>query len=160
MNINGEYIKGYEHIIKGTSLQRDYQEFIKFFRYLRVYLEKEMSEFKFTGNIVENNMDYSYFQFSNEKLKNKGLKIVVVFVHKTCSYEVWLSGINRKIQVEYHKELINSSSKYTLTTDPTRLDYILKHIIISDCDYSNIDRLLDEIKSKTLVFIDDIQTIC
>lgn len=159
MNFNGECIKEYENIIKNTSLQRGYQEFLKFFRYLKIYLEKEMPEYKFTGNIVENNMDYSYFQFSNETLKSKGLKIVVVFVHKTCNYEVWLSGINRNVQIKYHKELIDSDNKYTLTTDPTRLDYILKHIIISDCDYSNIDRLLNEIKSETLNFIEDIQSL-
>lgn len=159
MNVNGKYLKEYENIMKSTNLQRDYQEFIKFFRYLKIYLEKEMPEYKFTGNIVENNMDYSYFQFSNETLKSKGLKIVIVFVHKTCNYEVWLSGINRKVQVQYHKELLNSYSKYTITSDPTRLDYILKHIIISDCDYSNIDRLIHEIKSETLNFIEDVQSL-
>lgn len=159
MNFNSKYLKEYENIMKSTNLQRDYQEFIKFFRYLKIYLEKEMQKYKFTGNIVENNMDYSYFQFSDETLKSKGLKIVIVFVHKTCNYEVWLSGINRNVQVKYHKELMDSDNKYTLTSDPTRLDYILKHIIISNSDYSNIDSLLNEIKSETLNFIEDIQSL-
>lgn len=86
--INIEYISEYKEIIKNTNLQKGYQEFIKVFKYLRVNLEKEMPDFKFTGNIVENNMDYSYFQFTNNQLKEKGLKIVFTFVHKTFTYEI------------------------------------------------------------------------
>ena len=82
ITINTNYIEEYKKIIQTTNLQKGYQEIIKFFRYLRNYLQKEMNDFYFTGNIVENNMDYSYFQFTNENLKKKGLKIVFVFLHK------------------------------------------------------------------------------
>lgn len=68
ITINTNYIEEYKKIIQTTNLQRGYQELIKFFRYLRNYLQKEMTNFNFTTNIVENNMDYSYFQFTNENL--------------------------------------------------------------------------------------------
>ncbi len=159
MNINGNYIKEYQNIIQTTNLQKCYQEFIKFFRYLKIYLEKAMTDYKFTGNIVENNMDYSYFQFSNEELKNKGLKIVVVFVHKSCNYEVWLSGLNREIQVKYYNMLKGNYGKYTLTTNPNGLDYILKNILINNSDYNDIDKLLIQIKSKIVNFITDVKSV-
>ena len=74
ITINTNYIEEYKKIIQTTNLQKGYQEIIKFFRYLRNYLQKEMNDFYFTGNIVENNMDYSYFQFTNENLKKKRIK--------------------------------------------------------------------------------------
>jgi hypothetical protein len=159
MDINGEYIKEYYSIMKNTSLQRSYQEFIKFFKYLRIYLEKEMAEYKFTGNIIENNMDYSYFQFSDEELKSKGLKIVVVFIHKLCNYEVWLSGLNREIQVKYYNKLIKNHKKYSLTTNPEKFDYILKNTIYDEENYDNVSKMLIEMKNKILSFINDVKKL-
>jgi hypothetical protein len=159
MDINGDYIKEYESIMESTNLQRGYQELIKFFRYLKIYLEKEMTDYKFTGNIVENNMDYSYFQFYNEIFKNKGLKIVVVYVHKTCNYEVWLSGINRQTQVKYYEKIKGKKYKYELTSDPNRFDYILKEKIIEECNYKDLNNLLIKMSNKIQCFIDDIKAI-
>lgn len=105
MKTNGNYIMEYKNIIQSTNLKKGYQEFIKFFRYLRAYLAKELKDYNFTSNIVENNMDYSYFQFTNQKLKAKGLKIVVAFDHQKFIYEVWLSGINRKVQTAYYDKI-------------------------------------------------------
>ncbi len=59
MKINANYINEYKKLIQSTNLQKGYQEFVKFFRGLRTYLSGNMSDYKFTGNIVENNMDYS-----------------------------------------------------------------------------------------------------
>lgn len=155
MKVNNEYINEYKEIIQTTELQRGYQEFIKFFRYLRINLEKQFNEYTFTGNIVENGMDYSYFQFTNKKLKSKGLKIVIAFVHKNFSYEVWLSGFNRNIQNEYFNMLVKTHQKYTLTNNPNRTDYILKTNIISNYNYDNLDELLKEMKLSITKFIND-----
>ena len=61
ISININYIEEYKNIIENTNLQKGYQEIIKLFKNLKIYFEKEMPKFKFTPNIVENNMDYSYF---------------------------------------------------------------------------------------------------
>lgn len=159
MKVNKEYIKSYKEIIQTTDLQRGYQEFIKFFRYLRIYLEKEFKEYTFTGNIVENNMDYSYFQFTNKELKIKGLKIVIAFVHNKFNYEVWLSGFNRNIQNEYFNTLKNKHQNYILTNNPNRTDYILKANIIANYDYDNLDELLKEMKTSIAEFINDLKTL-
>jgi hypothetical protein len=160
MEINKASIEEYKTIIQSTNLQIGYQELIKFFRYLRVYLEKEMTGFKFTGNIVENNMDYSYFQFTAEEFSEKGLKIVVAFIHKEFIYEVWLSGGNRKIQSDYHAKLSGSPQIYALTNDPNRTDYILKKEIDVEYDYDDLDRLLVDMKKSISIFIEDMKKTC
>lgn len=159
MKINKEYINEYRKIMQTTNLQRGYQEFIKLFRYLKIYFEKELKEYTFTSNIVENNMDYSYFQFTNKELKVKGLKIVISFVHKEFDYEVWLSGFNRDIQNKYFKILEEKNHKYTLTNDPNRTDYILKTNIISNYDYDNLEDMLKQMKNSVTEFINDLTNL-
>lgn len=157
MKINSNYINDYKNIIQTTNLQKGYQEFVKFFRYLRTYLEKQMPGYIFTRNIVENNMDYSYFQFTNQSLKAKGLKIVIAFIHQSFTYEVWLSGVNRKVQNEYYNILRNRNViKYTLTNNPNKTDYILKNQIIKSCNYDNIDLLLKEMELNIIDFINNL----
>jgi hypothetical protein len=159
MKINKDYINEYKEIIQTTNLQKGYQEFVKFFRYLRTCLEKEFDGYSFTGSIVENTMDYSYFQFTDDALKSKGLKIVVAFVHCGFSYEVWLSGMNRRVQSEYFEMLKGKPLQYTLTADPNRIDYILKKTIDGELDYEHLDILISGMKTSIMEFIRDIKDL-
>lgn len=102
------------------------------FRYLRRELEKQMPEYTFQAGIVENAMDYAYFQFSNEDLKKAGLKIAVVFLHGEFQLEVWLSGVNRNAQCEWAQKLSNPLPPAQLTHDPKHTDYILRIRVESD----------------------------
>lgn len=152
MKINANYINEYKKLIQSTNLQKGYQEFVKFFRGLRTYLSGNMSDYKFTGNIVENNMDYSYFQFTNDELQSKGLKFVIAFTHNKFEYEVWLSGINRKTQINYHGKLSKAKHKYTMSPDPNRFDYILKDKLFDKVNYNDCEKLFDDAKNNIQVF--------
>lgn len=126
MKFNIELLNDYRRLIQTTNLQESYQEFIALFRYIRVEMEKQLPEYKFQGNIAENSMDYSYFQFTNDELKKKGLKIAVVFVHRDFQFEIWLSGFNRSIQCQYCKIWSNAIVPFELTDNPKKQDYILR----------------------------------
>ena len=152
ISININYIEEYKNIIENTNLQKGYQEIIKLFRYLKIYFEKEMPEFKFTSNIVENNMDYSYFQFTNDKLRENKLKIVFVFIHKDFKFQIWLSGINRNIQEKYFN--IYKNTKYNLSIDPNKTDYILYKDL--NFNYNNLEQSLICLKKEVYSFINDI----
>lgn len=144
-----------KELFKQQIYKKGYQEFIKFFRYLRIYLEQALPEYEFTSNITENNMDYSYFQFTNRELKAKGIKYVVAFVHLSFNYEVWLSGFNRKIQKELYSKIKNQKpNNYLLTDNPNSTDYVLKNLIVENCDYNELDQLLHEMKSGIVKFLD------
>lgn len=155
MVVNEKYINEYKKLITTTNLQKGYQEFIKFFRYLRNSLQKEMIDYKFTGNIVENNMDYSYFQFTDEILKGKGLKIVFVFVHKEFKYQIWLSGVNRQEQIKYFN-ICEKNMKHGLTTDPAKTDYIVSKDVETEFDYDNLEKVINSLKKEIYKFIYDI----
>jgi len=153
MKINGIYLNEYKNLIQSTNLQKGYQEFVSFFRAFRTFLAKNMSDYTFTGNIVENNMDYSYFQFTNDELKSKGLKFVIAFVHKEFTCEVWLSGMNRNVQINYHKKFLNLKSSFSLTPDPKKFDYILKKELFNEIDDENTDNLFEKSQTNIEEFI-------
>lgn len=150
------YVGEYERLIQTTNLQKGYQEFVAFFRQLRTYLQKEMPQYTFSGNIVENNMDYAYFQFTNDTLKKKRLKIVIAFVHGTFSYQIWLSGLNRQIQQNQYELLKATDHPYTLTDNPNKTDYILRTELIRECNYTNPEVSFLKIKENALRFIETI----
>jgi hypothetical protein len=154
MDIRFDYIREYAAILRTSPLQRDYREFVKFFRRLRVYLEKELPQFRFTGGITENGMDYAYFQFTDAAWKREGLKFVVAFVHGSFSLEVWLSGMNRETQARLHRQLQKSGSPYELSPDPNRFDYIVKEVVLTEGDFSGGDELFGRIRERVLRFAD------
>ncbi len=141
MDFDADLLSEYKKLLRTTNLREGYQEFIKLFHYIRAALEKSMPEYKFQGNIVENGMDYSYFSFTNDRLKEKGLKIAVIFVHKEFQFEVWLSGFNRKWQSKYYDLLKGRNIPFELTDDPTRKDYILRVTLERSVDISDGDLL-------------------
>lgn len=46
-------------------------------------------------------MDYTYFSFFNEYLKNHKLRIGIIINHEKMQFELWLMGQNASIQKEY-----------------------------------------------------------
>lgn len=153
--INTKYILEFKNIIQKTNLQKGYQEQMKLFRLLRLYLKKDLTNYVFSGNIVENNMDYAYFQFTDNIFKSKGLKIVIVFIYKDFEYEVWMSGYNRNIQNDYFRILKTIEHKYSITENPNKTDYILRYRITNNNNFSTFNQLLQEIKTGTQQFINN-----
>ena len=160
MEIRFEYIQEYESLLKTTHLQRDYQEFVKFFKQLRVSLEQALPDCSFLGVIMENGMDYSYFQFTNDALREQGLKIVIAYVHTTCSLEVWLSGVNRKTQASVFARLQKTGTNYEQTPDPNRFDYILKTKILPARGFSGGDDVFCDIRANVSRFLEDVSWLC
>ena len=58
-----------------TNIQESYQEIIKFIKHIRANLVIQMDDYDFSSKVVENQMDFSYFQATKKALKEKGLKI-------------------------------------------------------------------------------------
>lgn len=103
-------------------------------------------------------MDYAYFQFTDKKLKENGLKFVIAFLYKDFQYELWLSGYNRKIQSDLHKKFSKmESSRFALTANPLRTDYVLKQRF--DCnfiDFEDFDRSLEAFTKEARLIIENI----
>lgn len=65
------------------------------------------SEYK-TGNISPGYLDYTYFSFFNEFLRERKLRFGIVLNHDQLQFELWLMGQNVTIQEKYWQLLKNS----------------------------------------------------
>ncbi len=144
MELNEEMLKEYARLMKNTDMQKGYQEFIRLFRYVHTELKRMMPEYTFTQNIAENRMDFAYFQASDAELKDRGLKLQVVFIHAECRFEVWLSGYNRQVQKRMRDIFVNAGCPYELCTDPARNEYILHIPVSGDIPFWSADEVIRE----------------
>lgn len=126
MNFDPALLEMYRTLLQTTDLQKAYQEFIRLFRFLRNELEQQMPDFHFQSNLTENAMDYTYFSFTDPGLKEKGLKLVVVFDHKNFRLEVWLSGANRTAQCRWDEQWRACPPPMELTQDPNHTDFVVR----------------------------------
>lgn len=134
MIFNTTLLTTYKTLLQTTDLQLAYQEFSRFFRYLRDELEKQFPDCKFQSGISEKALDYTYFSFTNKRMKANGLKIVVLFNHKPFQMEVFISGYNRQYQCLWAKRLM-ANPPFELSLDPAHTDYIVR--IPVELDISN-----------------------
>lgn len=144
MNFDPALLEMYHILLKTTDLQKAYQEFVRLFHFLRNELERQLPGFRFQSNITENAMDYSYFSFTNPNLKEKGLKLVVAFVHKDFRFEVWLSGFNRAAQCRWVEYLRTCSLPIELTHDPHHTDFVVRLPV--ETDLSDGDEIVAAVK--------------
>ena len=118
MQFEQDSFREYKRIMETTNVQKCYQQILKLIRYISSKLEKEMPEYMFMGRVVENQMDFTYFQVTWESLKEAGLKIQVVFMHRTCEFEIWISGYSRKIQCSYYERLRYTECPFEMCANP------------------------------------------
>ncbi|HQF36274.1 MAG TPA: hypothetical protein PLL26_01360 [Candidatus Dojkabacteria bacterium] len=147
--MKNEYINAVielKKIIQSTNLLYNYRLHISFLKIIKDRMEKNLKEHTFSGMVVENGMDYSYFHFSSKQLKLKGLKFVFVFDYNSLDYQIWLSGMNRKIQEKYTAIFKEKKVRLTLTSNPLKTDYILKQVI--DLKYTEDEKVLSNILNK------------
>ena len=122
----------YKRIMDNTMIRSCYRQVMSLIKTIASVLEERLPAYRFMKRIVENQMDVTYFQLTNEQLKDRGLKIQVVFVHETCEFEVWMSGYN----------------PFLVSTDPARDDYIVKAVIKNKMTDADAESIVSEMQLK------------
>lgn len=145
METNHQLLKMYKNLIQTTQIQECYQYIMKLIHDIYTILKNDLNTFQFSNKVIENNMNFSYFQLTNPQLKKQGLKIQIIFIHQSCQFEVWLSGYNRHIQQQYYQRL-NSTCPFQLCEDPQKNNYIVKTPIIKDITIEDTQDIIAEIK--------------
>lgn len=145
METNHQLLKMYKNLIQTTQIQECYQYIMKLIHDIYTILKNDLNTFQFSNKVIENNMNFSYFQLTNPQLKKQGLKIQIIFIHQSCQFEVWLSGYNGHIQQQYYQKL-NSKCPFQLCENPQKNDYIVKIPIIKDITIDDTQDVINEIK--------------
>ncbi len=155
-----EHLNDYRRQLEKGEIQQAYRGLMEYMLSLRAYFQKQYPEYEVPGNLYFGYMDMTYFAIIPPELKQRKLKVALVFIHEAFRFEVWLSGANRQIQVEYSNLLRGRGwSKYKLTADPKASDSILEHILVAEPDFSDLDALTKVIEIGTVKFIGDLEDL-
>ncbi|MGB9342326.1 DUF7000 family protein [Trichococcus sp.] len=154
-----EYIKEYATQLRKGQIQKAYKGILTFMSVLRSYLESKYPDYN-AGSLYFGYMDMTYFAFTPADLKNKKLKIAVVYLHEKGVFEVWLAGINRKIQGEYIALMSRENiGKYKLSQVIPGVDSIIESTLVEKPDFDHPEELKKQIEKKAMEFIKDIISI-
>ncbi len=157
MKALNDYVEEYKKQLEKGDIQKAYRSIMDFIMSLRTYFEKKYSEYYVSGSIYYGYMDMTYFSFTPEALKEKKLKIAIVFIHESVSFEVWLSGYNKSIQEKYWKYFKEKKmKKYHVPEDIKGIDSIVDYKIKDKADFNDLNKLTSKIEKETLSFVKDI----
>ncbi|MBN1682727.1 hypothetical protein JW865_04150 [Candidatus Bathyarchaeota archaeon] len=153
-----EYMKEYKKQMEKGDIKEAYKGLIEYIMNLRTFFKNKYPEYSVSSNIYFGYMDMTYFSLFTELLKQRKLKIALVFIHETSRFEVWLSGVNKQVQTKYWKMFKEHKwSKYKLPPTTKGSDSILENVLIENPDFNNLDALTKQIDEGTIKFINDVE---
>ncbi|QKX06089.1 hypothetical protein HN014_14620 [Aquimarina sp. TRL1] len=147
-----QHIAEYNKQMKLGSIPKTYQKLMKYLMGLRAYFIRQYANEFVIGSFYQGYMDISYFPITPKVLKAQQLKIGLIFNHEKMQFENWLVGQNKQVQKEYWllcKE--QQWDQYPLSS--TAQNSIIKHPIIKNPDFEQLDILTKTIEKETLQFI-------
>jgi DNA gyrase inhibitor GyrI/AraC-like DNA-binding protein len=154
------YHDKYKRQIEIGDIPKAYQGLLAYMRGLRNYFIRNYPVGFIAGSLYSGEMTISYFPFTPVVLKEKKLKIAIVFNHQNLQFEIWLAGQNRQIQKKYW-EIFNHSDwdKYHIPSSPNEGFSIVDHILVEHPNFDDLEALTDQIETKAMEFIVEIQRL-
>ena len=150
-----EAMSEYRVQLQKGAIQQAYRSLMEYMSALKTQLKAKYPDYQVSGSLYFGYMDMTYFSFTPPSLKDNGLKIAIVFVHESFSFEVWLSAANRAVLALYAQLIADAGwEKYRRVNAAQNPDAILEHTITTDPDFSDLPALSAQIERETLAFIE------
>lgn len=158
MELFHEYVDEFKKQLQKGQIQKAYRGLMDYILGLKSYLKKKYPNYYVSGSMYYGYMDMTYFSFTPKSLKQRKLKIAIVFNYDAFRFEVWLGGYNKQVQNEYWKLFKNSDwNTYRLVSNTKDVDAIIENVLVERPDFSDVDSLTKNIEKATLEFIKDIE---
>lgn len=155
MEFLSNYVREYTAQLRKGHIQQAYKGIISFMSGLSGYLAGSHTEYTKSA-LYFGYMDMTYFAFTPAALKDKKLKIAIVYLHEEARFEAWLGGINRKIQAEYIELLRRKDiGEYTLSELSPGVDSIIEATLVDQPDFDQLEELKMQIEKKVIEFAYD-----
>ena len=158
MELFHECINEYRRQLERGAIQKAYRGLMEYIMGLRTHFMKTYPDYVVSGNIYYGYMDMTYFSVIPKSIKERKLKVAIVFLHESFRFEAWLSGVNRQVQTQYWKSIKESGwDKYRIVPQAKGVDSIVEKILVNKPNFSDLDALTKQIESATLIFIQDVE---
>jgi hypothetical protein len=153
-----EYVDEYKRQLGKGAIQKAYRGLMDYIMDLRTHLMNKYPDHVVSG-MYYGYMDMTYFAFSPQSLKNRGLKIALVFVHEAFRFEVWLAAHNKQVQARYWKLFKDSGwDEYCIVPTTKGVDAIIESVLVDNPDFGDLGALTEQIESAALIFIADVES--
>ena len=145
MKTLNELIEGYTLQLQQGEIQIAYRGILEFIGRLRADYIRKHPHYDVSG-IYQGYMDMTYFSISTKSLKDKGLKIAIVYLHEQGAFEAWLSPRNRELAKRYKSILPgDGSGSAGMFHDSANPDAVLETILSSTPDFEDPSTLMEDI---------------
>ena len=145
-----------KHLSDG-SVQRAYKGILMYMSRLRKVFADHKGERSISG-LYQGYFDMTYFALFPDALRERDLKLAVIFNYETFCFEVWLAARNRKIQRQYWELLSNAGyRKHQLVEPAVGIDAIATTVLATDYSMEAEDSLTKQIVEGVTVFERDIE---
>ncbi len=152
-----QYITEYRKQMKKGAVRKAYRGVMLFIGELRARLKASYGDYSVSA-IYPGAMDMTFFAFTSDALKKRRLKVVIVFLHENCCFEVWLAGANKQIQREFWQIFKDRGwHKYDFVTPGERVDALIRKCVVDEPDFDDLDLLQEQIERAAVEFGDEIE---
>lgn len=156
MKALNQLIDEYTYHLRQGEIQTAYKAIFEFIGKMRADFIKKYPNYDI-GSVYQGYMDMTYFSLSTKLLKDKGLKIAIVYLHEKRAFEVWLSAQNREIAKRYGPILSsNISDKITVHHDDANQDAIIERTLTPTPNFEDQISLMGLIEQGVERFVADI----
>ncbi len=144
--------------LKKGSIQKAYLGLMEYMMSLKNHFSNKFPDYSTPGGLYNGYMDMTYFSILPRSLKDRDLKIAIVFLYEAFRFEIWLSGKNKQVLAKYWQIISKSKwNKYKIVEPAKGVDSVVEHILVDDPDFSDLDALTKQIEQGTLKFIQDVE---
>lgn len=153
-------IYDYGRQVENGDIRFAYQGLINYILKLKLQLKEKYPEYNISKNFYQGYMDISFFSLAPEKLKQKNLKIAVVYIHEKTRFEVWLTGRNSEVQSNYRHQFKKlKSKKYLISPDKKGVTSIIESVLVDKPNFDRPDKLTKAISIGVRNFLEDIEKL-
>lgn len=155
MNTLNQHINHYNEQLRIGHIQIAYRGIMEMMSQLKTTWDTQYPETP-SGALYAGYMDMTFISVKPSILSDMDLRVSIVYLHETHTFEAWLVARNRKIQSQIHSQLKNKEiGKYKLTELGPGIDSIIAMTLKDDPNFDQIEELIREIIEKTQHFIFD-----
>ena len=154
-----ESIREYTAQLQLGQIQIAYKGIMTLMSGLKTFLESRHPDYAVSG-LYFGYMDMTYFAFTPMDLKQRSLKIAIVYLHEQNRFEIWLGGANRKVQAETI-ELLKGKDLEGLVLSEVKpgVDSIIEMKLIEKPDFDHPEKLMQAVESKVIEFTGEIKKL-
>jgi hypothetical protein len=152
-----EDMKALRSQLRSGTIQKAYRALLAYMMDLRTFFTNKYPGYSISG-LYQGYMDMTYFAIVPPSLKQRNLKVAIVFNYEAFRFEAWLSGTNRQVQRKYWELFRNSRwTEYRIVAPAKGVDSIIECNLAEDFDLGDPDSLTNSIEENAARFIKDVE---